>query len=264
MVSILERARFETTSAEFLRMLHNIAARDCFPLKAESARLPPRILAIGRGYGSLLEMESAIFDLELWTCQDQNYGGLEPRLWFGLYSSNQKFLSHIKDRTEYAFKPKDWTRGNLPDCRHPIFERASGEFYLGLYEDRREGRAEAPEEYRIRCSNFIESVCSELGQSIRAYTSNSEAEVERQSRFRKIALRREQQKFSFAIRFKYDEKCAVTGCTVGAANEAAHIRVDEHHQTDFNDDDNGILLRADIHALLDACLITFSLDGKRI
>jgi len=48
----------------------------------------------------------------------------------------------------------------------------------------------------------------------------------------------------------------------GSALQAAHIRVQDG--VDDNNPSNGILLRADIHLLLDAKLITLSEDGSRL
>lgn len=64
------------------------------------------------------------------------------------------------------------------------------------------------------------------------------------------------------IRRNYRSKCAVTECVTSAALQAAHIRI--QLGADDNGSANGILLRADIHALLDSLLITFTEDGKGI
>ena len=94
--------------------------------------------------------------------------------------------------------------------------------------------------------------------------TNSEAqdEVARLVTLGKIARRPDQTLFSEKVREAYDGKCAVTGCSTPAALEAAHIQV--NRGKDLNHLENGILLRADIHALFDAGLITLTEDGAHI
>jgi hypothetical protein len=90
----------------------------------------------------------------------------------------------------------------------------------------------------------------------------AEQEIERQKQWGEIASRPKQSAFSAAIRKNYDGKCAITGCSEPAALQAAHVRTVTG--VDLNSDDNGILLRSDIHALLDAFLVTFSPDGRTL
>ena len=71
-----------------------------------------------------------------------------------------------------------------------------------------------------------------------------------------------QRDFSKALRQNYGGRCAITGCNTSAALQAAHISL--RQGADDNSPVNGILLRADIHALFDALLITFSPDGRSI
>jgi hypothetical protein len=92
--------------------------------------------------------------------------------------------------------------------------------------------------------------------------SNARIEIERRKRQAKMLTRPGQQKFSRLVRDAYGNRCAVTGCETAAALEAAHIRVKKGR--DFNDLNNGILLRADIHALFDGGLITLTRDGSRL
>jgi HNH endonuclease len=100
----------------------------------------------------------------------------------------------------------------------------------------------------------------------------AEEEVSRRERLGSISSRPAQVDFSARLRDTYDGKCAVTGCTTREALEAAHIHVNERKDvgdgTTFKNDDNnlenGILLRADIHALFDRGLIALSQDGTKI
>ncbi|MSP45376.1 MAG: HNH endonuclease [Xanthobacteraceae bacterium] len=64
------------------------------------------------------------------------------------------------------------------------------------------------------------------------------------------------------MREAYQGKCAVTGCNVPEVLEAAHIQVKKN--VDLNHLSNGLLLRADIHALFDGGLIAISKDGSRL
>jgi len=87
-------------------------------------------------------------------------------------------------------------------------------------------------------------------------------EIARLKRLGKHATRPEQQQFSAMIRKHYQGRCAITGCMTSVALEAAHIRVEK--DVDDNSPQNGLLLRADIHALFDALLITLSEDGTAV
>lgn len=76
----------------------------------------------------------------------------------------------------------------------------------------------------------------------------------RERQQREVVLRPGQAQFKLNLLDAYSRRCAITDCEVGAVLEAAHIRPYRneacHHIT------NGLLLRADIHALFDAGLIT--------
>jgi putative restriction endonuclease len=75
----------------------------------------------------------------------------------------------------------------------------------------------------------------------------------RERELRAIALRRGQAPFRRALLTAYGGRCAVSGCSVQSALEAAHIvpylGPGTHHVT------NGLLLRADIHTLFDLYLL---------
>lgn len=68
-----------------------------------------------------------------------------------------------------------------------------------------------------------------------------------------IARRRGQPAFRKALMEAYDEKCAITGCSITAILEAAHIIPYTGDHT--NHVQNGLLLRADIHTLFDLGLL---------
>jgi hypothetical protein len=70
---------------------------------------------------------------------------------------------------------------------------------------------------------------------------------------RQIRERRGQQQFRNALRKRYGDVCAVTGCKILAILEAAHIF--PYRGKKDNHVENGLLLRADIHTLFDLNLI---------
>ena len=71
--------------------------------------------------------------------------------------------------------------------------------------------------------------------------------------YRQIVARRGQPGFRAALLEAYQGRCAITGCDAPAALEAAHLR--PYRGPDSNDVTNGLLLRADIHTLLDLRLL---------
>lgn len=77
-----------------------------------------------------------------------------------------------------------------------------------------------------------------------------------------IVRRMGQPAFRNALISAYDGKCAMTGCNVLDALEAAHITPYMGEQT--NTIQNGLLLRADIHTLFDLGKIAISSNDFRI
>lgn len=79
---------------------------------------------------------------------------------------------------------------------------------------------------------------------------------EREIVLQAIKLRRGQQSFRKKLLEKYNHTCVITGCKVVDILEAAHIKPyrgeNDHHQN------NGLLLRADIHTLFDLNLISIN------
>lgn len=84
------------------------------------------------------------------------------------------------------------------------------------------------------------------------------SEDARKRELRSIALRRGQPAFRRALFAAYRGRCAVTGCSVSAVLEAAHIipYLGDH----TNHVQNGVLMRADIHTLFDLGLISISAE----
>jgi hypothetical protein len=86
------------------------------------------------------------------------------------------------------------------------------------------------------------------GTSYTPTDGDQRQEVERQ-----IRERRGQQHFRDLLRERYGDKCVVTGCTVLAVLEAAHIK--PYRGENDNHPENGLLLRSDIHTLFDLDLL---------
>lgn len=79
---------------------------------------------------------------------------------------------------------------------------------------------------------------------------------------RQIVARRGQGTFRAALLDAYSGRCAVTGCDVPDVLEAAHLR--PYRGPSSNNVQNGLLLRADIHTLLDLSLIAFDPGGRTV
>ena len=79
---------------------------------------------------------------------------------------------------------------------------------------------------------------------------------------RSIALRRGQPKFRRTLLEVYDRKCAISRCDAEDALEAAHIT--PYSESQIDGIDNGILLRADLHALFDLGLIAIDTTSMSV
>ena len=79
---------------------------------------------------------------------------------------------------------------------------------------------------------------------------------------RQIVARRGQPAFRAALLTAYSCRCAVTGCDVKDVLEAAHLL--PYRGPESNNVRNGLLLRADIHTLLDLMLLAFDPDKRTV
>jgi HNH endonuclease len=77
-----------------------------------------------------------------------------------------------------------------------------------------------------------------------------------------IVRRQGQSQFRQNLLTAYKEKCAISGCDVQQALEAAHIIPYNGIQT--NNTSNGLLLRADLHTLFDLKLITIDPNTMKV
>lgn len=76
----------------------------------------------------------------------------------------------------------------------------------------------------------------------------------RRRRLAEVVQRQGQAEFRHALLAAYDGRCAISNCAVETVLEAAHIMAYEGPTT--NSVQNGLLLRADLHTLFDAGLIS--------
>lgn len=79
----------------------------------------------------------------------------------------------------------------------------------------------------------------------------------RLARFTEVETRPQQSKFREAVFRAYDGRCAVSGCRVPEALEAAHLE-GRHWRQGHNSARDGILLRRDLHRLYDRGLLKLS------
>ena len=77
-----------------------------------------------------------------------------------------------------------------------------------------------------------------------------------------IAYRRGQGDFRKELIEAYGGRCAITGCTVVDALEAAHIF--PYRGSETNNVTNGLPLRADLHTLFDLGLITVDAENMKV
>ncbi len=77
-----------------------------------------------------------------------------------------------------------------------------------------------------------------------------------------IVRRQGQPAFRTCLLAAYSGRCAITGCSVEAVLEAAHIV--PYKGTETNHPGNGLLLRADFHTLFDVHLISVHEDTMRL
>lgn len=83
----------------------------------------------------------------------------------------------------------------------------------------------------------------------------------RAARFVSVEARPDQAKFRRGVFLAHNGKCAISGCSVVAALDAAHKR-DRDWRKGHNRANDGYLLRKDLHALYDCGLLQIGDDGS--
>jgi hypothetical protein len=94
----------------------------------------------------------------------------------------------------------------------------------------------------------------------KTFVPQSTVDLERQLRL--VRQRLGQSDFRQALLVAYNGKCPISDCDVSEALEAAHI--DPYSESESNDTSNGLLLRADIHALFDEHLLAINPETYRV
>jgi hypothetical protein len=126
----------------------------------------------------------------------------------------------------------------------------------------------------IQANGFARVSLTDGGAAVRIATAlfdeNSDPAVfdplnlsdERKRSLRQVVIREGQGSFRNLIFNAYGGRCALTGCDVPEALEAAHIRPYKGPRT--NHAANGILLRADLHRLWDTGLLAVHESSHRV
>ena len=103
---------------------------------------------------------------------------------------------------------------------------------------------------------------AQKGVEEESFWDASDLEDARHRIYTSIVRRRGQHGFRQSLLVAYDHKCAMTGCDVEDALEAAHI---SPYRGDYTDTiENGLLLRCDIHTLFDLMLISVDPNTETI
>lgn len=83
----------------------------------------------------------------------------------------------------------------------------------------------------------------------------------RAARFAKVQVRTEQRTFRESVFYAYGGRCAISGCSVPEALEAAHL-TGRDWRRGHNSASDGVLLRRDLHTLYDRGLLRILDDGQ--
>ncbi len=185
---------------------------------------------------------------------------LEDGTWVLKYSSQSASVENWRDQ-DYNQKMI-----NCMECGVPVgvfFATSAGYKVLGLafierYEpENRWFVLHGPVRKGGPDARFFPDMSYMKGAPVAAEFSGAPASDDEKVRY---ALRRErigQQRFRNQLLDAYTGRCAVSGCNVNEALEAAHI--ENYSGPKSQVVSNGILLRRDLHSLFDAHLISFEL-----
>jgi HNH endonuclease len=204
---------------------------------------------------------SGLPTIQIWL--DRLNGEDERYLWLGFVARNLPIISKViavysgrvsfrEIRDADVDKKSDYRKLKNPlnsnDTKNPIQESyyREREFYFGIFflEKKIDQRKSIQ-----RALDFVVPIIQHLEVAYCPPFAPGERELI------KRLVRDRQAQFRRAILEAYGGKCALTGCNVRECLEAAHI----DRFSDSYDDSltNGILLRADLHRLLDAGFMTF-------
>lgn len=121
------------------------------------------------------------------------------------------------------------------------------------------------EEERQRCyAYWNERDAPQILAAVSGATNSSASSDDlttRAARFANVQVRTEQRTFRESVFYAYDGRCAISGCSVPEALEAAHL-AGRHWRQGHNRASDGILLRRDLHTLYDRGLLRIHDDGQ--
>lgn len=181
------------------------------------------------------------------------------------------YYSDVMNRFGLTFYPLRNAMSRLGhDCKNAgepiitavIVDKETGRCSQGLYD---EFHIDDDELERQRCYALWSAEPTALEALAAAAPEPQVAAVDeeleqRVARFTKVQVRTEQSAFREAVFRAFDGKCALSGCDVPEALEAAH-RVGRDWRKGHNSATDGILLRRDLHALYDAGLLRIDASG---
>lgn len=226
----------------------------------------------------------------MWQHQLWPYNDLEEGVTLYWYDNAEQAIvwqSRVAQVMRSPYANKNEVRKSLemffgvPDLKDPYFDKANDQGYCLAYklDSLVRFNVRKPAEFKfpglgwLRCSEVdaaewlknlpasvspdgssadellkMTTVVAEAG-----YFSPASLNDEREKKLREIVQRRGQLEFRNKLVAAYQGQCVVTGCNAVDALEAAHIV--PYTGPLSNDITNGLLLRADIHTLLDLDLI---------
>jgi hypothetical protein len=214
---------------------------------------------------TIATMESGLPALEVFL--DRWVGGDERRFWFGFFARKPTPISKVIEvcpsRSSRQIEDADIAKAKggywalksplrKLEANKPVPEQFFNDdmFYFGLYD-------------LIKKAPDIKRAVAFFVPIIRRLRTGNPGQIEpRQYGFFKRLNRDRQQNFRKAVLLAYDGACAVTRCTVEECLEATHL--DRFADSCDNRVINGILLRADLHRLMDAGLMIFSWSQEEV
>ena len=196
---------------------------------------------------------------------DRMNGGSERCFWFGFSSPKMTPIGKVKDKfllnnNIRTVRDADLTTTKNGDflLKTPLTKAESklpvleiydhdDEYYFGIY-DLLPQSINADKKINFAVEFFV--------PIIKILLSEKSEQIEPPQRgFFKRLIRDRQGHFRKIVLQAYDGACAITRCKVKECLEAAHL--DRFADTNDNRVTNGVLLRADLHRLMDASLMTF-------
>lgn len=181
--------------------------------------------------------------------------------WFGFSGTSHKIKKLIDDVQGSVGKPVKVGDADFPDNEHPLNRRKRREIEQndGLAWEAYNG-TQYFGKYAVGQRRFVTELVTAgagfIGKVVRSAPINLGGIDRREREYIRRLVRDRQPRFRRAVLDAYDGKCCLSGCAVESCIETAHI--DRFASSGNNKVTNGIALRADLHRLFDAKLLTFS------